>query len=258
MKGGKMRFKTAFILILCLQFVLCASSAKKIQQQREKDPRYHYNMGLFYLNNGNLDEATKYFNKCLSLNQNYSLAYNALGLVYLMKGQSEESINNFNKSLKLNPKLTEAHNYLGVVYQEMGLLDKAEQEFRIALADNNYQSKELPYYNLARLYFVQDKTQEALDYVEKSLEINKTFILAYNLKGTILEKLEKYVEAIDVYKRALKTAPEDIDVNFNLAVAYFKNGQLEEANEIFEKIALKATDEEMEKKIKQYRSLIKK
>ncbi|MBE0460032.1 MAG: tetratricopeptide repeat protein [Candidatus Aminicenantes bacterium] len=253
-----MRFKTAFILILCLQFVLCASSAKKIQQQREKDPRYHYNMGLFFLNNGNLDEATKYFNKCLSLNPGYSLAYNALGLVYLMKGQSEESINNFTKALKLNPKLTEAHNYMGVVYQETGLLDKAEQEFRIALADKNYQSKELPYFNLARLYFVQDKTQEALDYIEKSLEINKTFILAYNLKGTILEKMEKYVEAIKVYKIALKTAPEDININFNLAVAYFKNGEVNKAKEIFENIALKVTNEEMKKNIQQYLNIIKK
>jgi outer membrane protein assembly factor BamD (BamD/ComL family) len=47
-----------FILLAC--FVGCASSQKKIEEARAKDPRYQYSLGVFYLNAGKADEAIRY------------------------------------------------------------------------------------------------------------------------------------------------------------------------------------------------------
>lgn len=253
-----MKAKIPFLLFLSLNLILCASSQKKIEQTREKSPRYQYNLGLFYLNDGQVDEAIKYFNKSLAIEPKYDLSLNALGLAYSMKGNFEESVKYFQKCLAINPALTEAHNNLGSIYQEMGLLDKAEQEFRAAITDRNYTSRELPYYNLARLYMLQDKLQDALNFADKALEINRSMVMAHNLRGIIFEKLNNYSEAVESYKQALRTAPDDQSIQFNLAAAYFKNNEFQNSKEIFDKLYAKTGDQDMKKKIEEYLNVINK
>ncbi|MFQ5722102.1 MAG: tetratricopeptide repeat protein [Candidatus Aminicenantales bacterium] len=253
-----MKFKLALITALVINLVFCASTQKKIEESRKKSPRYNYSMGSFYLNAGNVDQAIKYFNKSLSLDPNYYLALNGLGLAYSMKGKFSESEKYFLKCLAINPNFSEARNNLGMVYQEMGLVNKAEQQFRLAASDKNYNSRELPYYNLARLYFAQDKLEEAINYVELALRLDSSMAMAYNLKGIILEKQNKLDEAIANYEKGIKIIPDDLYLNFNLAVAYFKNKELAKAKSLFEKISPKVTDLDMKKKIKDYLKMIKK
>jgi len=174
-----------------------------------------------------------------------------------MKGKFAESEKYFLKCLAVNPTFSEARNNLGMVYQEMGLIDKAEQQFSLAASDKNYNSRELPYYNLARLYFAQDKLEESLDCAERALQIDSSLAMAYNMKGIILEKQNKLQEAITNYEKGIKIIPDDLYLNFNLAVAYFKNKELEKAEDIFEKISTKTTDLDMKKKIKEYLKMIK-
>ena len=264
-----MKIKTALILFICLNLILCASSQKKLEKSREKDPLHQYNMGLFFLNEGNVNEAIKHFNKALALKSDYDLALCMMGLAHLMNGKLNEAINYLKRSLSISPGLTEAHNYLGVVYQELGLLDEAEKEFMIATLDKTYLSRDSPYYNLARIYFARDKLEEALNYVNKALELNKNSRLANNLKGMILEKQLKYKEAIESYKAALKNLEMEkalsrnvamdyyVSINYSLAVAYFKNNELDKAKEIFINIYPGVTDPEIKLKIEQYLKAIK-
>lgn len=251
-----MKIRIAGLLSLCLILVFCSSPEKKIEKQREQDPRYQYNLALFHLNNGNPDEAIKYFNKSISLDSRYHLSYNGLGIAYLMKGEFKTAVDYFQKALQLNPSLTEAHNYMGTAYQELGMLDKAEQEFRTAASDPNYKSTELPYYNLARLYFTQNRPKDALYYVQKSIEANPRLVMAHNLEGVLYESLNDFDMAIESYKAGLKLSEEDINLKFNLAVAYFKNQQYDLAREKFDEI-YSGADFEMKKKIDDYLKLIK-
>jgi len=257
-----MRYKLIFIIFICLNFILCASPQKKIQDARNNDPQYQYNMGLFYLNQGNVDEAIRYLNRALELNPRYDLALYALGLAQSMNGKFEESVKHLQNSLKINPTLTDARNALGAVYQEMGLLDQAENEFKIAISDENYTSKDNSYYNLARIYLTKGNLQEALSHVEMALGANRRMVMAHNLRGIIYEGLNDFVKAIDSYKIALETLREDarekdVDINFNLAVAYFKNNEFDKSKEIFEKILTRVSDPARKAEINQYLKMIK-
>lgn len=256
-----MRYKSGIIFLISLSLIFCASPQKKLQKEREKDPIYQYNMGLFFLNEGDIAEAIKYLKASLTLKSNYDLALCSLGLAYSMKGDLEQSINYYKACIRVNPSLTEAHNFLGTVYQEMGFIDQAEREYRMAIADGKFKSRQLPFYNLARLYITKDKIQEALVYVEEALKIYGNFTMAYNLRGNILERLDRLPDAIDSYLRALdrltpKGREKNVDINFNLAVAYFKNNEYSKAKEIFERIYLKVTDLEMKDKIDRYLRVI--
>ncbi len=252
-----MKLKAMIIFIVCLSLVFCASSQKKLQKSNENDPNYQYNMGLFYLNNGEADKAIQFLNKAILLDPNYTLALNALGMASSMKGDFEGAVKYYQKCLSENPAFTEVHNNLGSIYQEMGFLDRAEEEYRKAMEDKAYHSRELPYYNMARLYFLKEQTEEALNFVEKSIELNSRMVLALNLKGIMLEKLGKYTEAIESYEEALNIAEDDINISFNLAVALFKNEEFDKAKSLFEKILPRTQDPEKKKNINDYLKMIK-
>ena len=257
-----MRCKLILIIFVCLNFILCASTQKKIEDARNNDPQYQYNMGLFYLNEGVVDEAIRYLKRALEINPRYDLALYALGLSYSMNGNLEESAKHLQNCLKINPTLTDAHNALGAIYQEMGRLDEAETEFRIAISDENYKAKDNSYYNLARIHLAKGNLNEALNHVEMALGVNRRMVMAHNLKGIIYEGLNDFAKAIDSYKIALETLREDarekdVDINFNLAVAYFKNNEFEKAKEIFVKILARVIEPARRAEIEQYLKLIK-
>ncbi len=251
-----MKAKAIAVVTICAGLAFCASSQAKGQRARDKDPQYQYNLGLFYLNQNDVDSAMKYFVKTLSLDTKYYLAWNGLGLAHSMRGRLDESAKAYQKCLEVNPRFTEAHNNLGTVYQEMNQLDKAEREFRTALADLTYQNRELPYFNLARLYVLQNRLDEALDNVQKAIQIKPRLAMAHNLKGLIYEKKNDLGEAISAYEAAVKIVPEDILFNYNLAVAYFKNEDYARSKQAFLKIQGKVTDAATKDAIARYLRLI--
>jgi tetratricopeptide (TPR) repeat protein len=131
-----MRVKAIAVLTICACLAFCASSDKKTQRAREKDPKYQYNLGLFYINQSNVDEAIKYFVKALSLDARFYQAWNMIGLAHASKGHLEEAVKAYQKSLEINPQFTEVYNNLGTVYQERGQLDKAEAAYKAAWRPN--------------------------------------------------------------------------------------------------------------------------
>jgi protein O-GlcNAc transferase len=251
-----MRRKVLAVLSICATLAFCASSQAKIQKNRAKDPNYQYNLGLFYLNQNNVDEAVKYFVKAQTLDTRFYLALNALGLAHSMKGRLDESVKAYQKCLEINPQFTEAHNNLGTVYQELKLFDKAEGEFKAALLDKGYQNRELPYFNLARLYVLQDRLDEALENAERAIQIKPRLAMAQHIRGFIFEKRNSLDEAIASYEAAVKIVPDEVSFNYDLGVAYFKNGDYARAKQIFLKILGKISDAETKDTISRYLKII--
>ena len=257
--------KTKIIVLVAafgIVFAACASSQAKIDAQRAKDPRYQYNLGLMYLNNpasgpNPVDQAIGYFDKALALNPKYYLAYNARGLAMIIKGDTTGAVKSFQKCLEINPNFSEARNNLGSVYESQGLTSLAEAEYLKALADETYPTKELPYYNLARMSFALGKYDDALNYVLKSTQFNSRFAMAYNLKGMIFVKMNQFSDAITAFTSAVKLVPDDMNFQFNLAAAYFDSGDKQQAEDIFGMIISKTTDPDLRARIAEYRKKVK-
>ena len=250
--------RTVLIFSMSIIFLSCASQEKKIEKEQEKNPKYQYNVGIFYLNNGQPDEAIKYLRKSLLLQPKFDLALDGLGLAYSMKGDFAEAVKYYLESLAANPALTDAHNHLATAYQEQGLLDNAEQHFLAAVADETYHSRELPLYNLARLYYLKEENEKALEYVSQSLNIKPDFAMGHNLKGLVHERFKEYQNAISSYRAAIKILPEDINLTYNLAGAYFKQENYQKAKDLFTELQAKVTNPEMRANIVKYLDMIEK
>ncbi|HEX9902390.1 MAG TPA: tetratricopeptide repeat protein [Acidobacteriota bacterium] len=236
-----------------LAFVVSCASLPTSQKKNEKDPRYQYNMGLVYLNSRGadaitLDRAISFFLKALSLDAKYYLAYNALGLAYSMKGDLGPAAKSFEKCVEINPSFTEARNNLGSIYEALGFIDKAEIEYKKALVDEAYASRQLPLYNLARLAYRQDKWDQALEYVDRALRYDTRMAMAHNFKGLVLEKKEDLEGAITSYEKAGRLVPDDMNFKLNLALALIKTGKSGQAREILEIVLQKTENSELRQK----------
>jgi tetratricopeptide (TPR) repeat protein len=250
--------RTVLIFSISILLLSCASQEKKIEQEREKNPKYQYNVGIVYLNNGQPDEAIKYLRKALSLQPKFDLAFDGMGLAYSMKGDFAEAIKYYSEALTANPSLTDAHNHLATAYQEQGLLDNAEKHFLAAVDDETYHSRELPLYNLARLFYLKEENEKALEYVSLALNIKPEFAMGHNLKGLVHERFKDYRNAIISYQAAIKILPDDINLKYNLAGAFFKHEDYEKAKDLFTVLQSKVTGPEMRANIIKYLDMIEK
>lgn len=238
--------------VLCL--AACGPSQKKLAEQREKDPQYQYDKAVVCMQYGLADEAFKYLNEAIRLDPNHYLSSNLLGLAHMYKANPAEAVKAFTNCLAIKPDFSEAQNNLGTAYQETGQIDKAEEAFKKAYElDQNYNAS----FNLARIYYDKNKLEQSLEYVQKSLDRYDRSILAWNLKGLILESRDKIDEAIACYEQALKILPGEVNISFNMGVAYYKAERYDKAKEIMEKILPLAKTEDLRTKINEILKRIK-
>jgi len=102
----------------------------------------------------------------------------------------------FNTSCSFN-----AHNNLGKEYYEKGLLDKAIEEYTIALS--------------------------------KASEVRYAYPIAHYNLGIAYDEKGMFDASIQEYRNALHIEPKNSDAHNNLAITLFKNGQVEMAIEEF-------------------------
>ena len=106
----------------------------------------HANLGVTYMNKGNLNEALSTLQKALALDaQNAGTNYN-LGLVYDKMGRTDDAIASYEKSIAINPSFPNAYQNLGIAYFEKNLKPMAAECF----------------YKAALLFDKQGETKSAL------------------------------------------------------------------------------------------------
>jgi len=144
--------------------------------------RAHNALGVIYKNDSKYDKAVEQFQKILTINSEYPLAYYNLGDIRLKLGDYEGAIKYFKKALTL--KLS--HNFyldtltsLAIAYSEMGDSQNAVANFEEAII--LYPAVVSPYNNLGRQYIKMGEADLAIQVLEKGLRIRETPHLYYNL-----------------------------------------------------------------------------
>jgi tetratricopeptide (TPR) repeat protein len=217
-----MKKSTAALLLLALVSILtaaCASSQKRLEAQREKDPQYQYEKAVVCMNAGLTDYAIPYLNQALALDPRHAASLNLLGLAHMIKGNLPAAVAALEKCVEAAPAFSDGHNNLATALLESGQAERAAAEYRKAFElDENYNAS----FNLAKIEFQRGRHEAALEYVVRSLRKNNKSLLAFNLQGLILEALNRLDEAMASYEAALKIVPGELNVEFNLAVVYYK------------------------------------
>ena len=188
-------------------------------------------------------EAIVSYKKFLEKYPKDAWAWNLIGLAYLCNSQYNEALTSFQNSLAIQPTYTDLHNNMGIAYMELKNYDAAKQEFIKTLEDPNY-AKAGPYYNLAKLSFLQGSYEESRALAKKSLEdVAKGQnglpkepgpLLLY---GHSLQRLNRLQEAEVAFRDLLKLDGENLEANYAMGTLMLSKGDKCNARTYFEKVA---------------------
>src|SRR3990167_10585283 len=149
-------------------YTAAISCSTRAIELNPSDPSYYHNLGNSFNKLKQFDKAIVCYEKSLLLSNNKSLeSFRSLGNIYKLQKQFLPAKNIF--EMLINEKryvsATVLNDY-GCILAEMGKLEEAKKIFVTAL--NKFpHSVELTYQNLANVYEIQKKFQEAIKIYEK-------------------------------------------------------------------------------------------
>ncbi len=195
---------------------------------------YTYNsIGVIYWKKGNYDLAMKNYVKCFEIWENagnkkgMAVFYNNVGIIYNEQKNYDKALENYIKSLKICEEIgdqggiAQTYNNIGSIYYERGnnllkkkqnreadieygkALDSHFQSLKIRLENRDQQGIAMSYNNIGSVYMKQEKFQDALEYLKKSLAIFQELGDKDGVKDSYYSLSDLYAGNGD-YKRAVE------------------------------------------------------
>jgi tetratricopeptide (TPR) repeat protein len=165
--------------------------------------------------------------------------YQKVGEEFLQNNKVQDAIDQFTKAIDLSPDFIKAYESRAKAYE-------MQQEWKKAAADfeklSIFDPKNAEYlYNTGRLDAKSGDYEKALEMANKTLEVKKTYVEAIQLKVESLIALERYNDAIESSKEALRFRENEINF-WNHGKINEKMGLLDEAQKAYENSVRKNGD----------------
>jgi tetratricopeptide (TPR) repeat protein len=216
---------------------------KSIQLSPENAIVYN-NRGLAVMDLGHPEEAVKDFDRAIALSANYGAAYNNRGNAYALLGQYQAAFHDFRRAVELMPQNAVPFNGRGrahlefkryhaavrdltraisldprytVAYRNRAAADLAIDRFADAAADAT-QALDLAPANpspellllRARAYAGDRKFNQAIDDLDRTIELKPDSADAYIERGMIYTQLRRFEDAIADLTAALDLEPRNV------------------------------------------------
>jgi transcriptional regulator with PAS, ATPase and Fis domain len=178
----------------------------------------------FHLQDFNV--ALEYYEKALQIHKNLLDVHFNTGLIHMQRGHVNDAMYSFLETIHLIHPLTPGSYYLGLFHTGESLTFQCRM-------------------NLGTLFKERGELEKALEQYRMAVEVNPKNVLALGSLGDCQMALEQYDEAIRIYKKALKILPEGeerLNIQNDLGVSYFKKGNLERGIAEFKNVLKKNPD----------------
>ena len=184
---------------------------------------------------GKFKEAIPYYQYAIQMDKKYRDPYNNLAVSYAAIKQHDKAIATLKQSLQINPYYPEAYNNIASFMLDQKNFGEAEKALKVAIKLRPYYGK--AFYNLGRLYMETDQPELAWESFKAACTQadldNETGFAAYAQCSLFLKK---YDDAIFACQKVLECNPNNTDVRFNLANAYFMTEQFDQAITTYEQL----------------------
>ncbi len=150
----------------------------------------------------------------------------SVAMAFFQHGDPSVKLRYVTQLLSLEPNDPWGNFALGSMQFDEGELELAESSLRVAV-----EQLELPhgYNNLAWLLVMKGEYDEAMEWVDKALAVSTGFYPAWDTKGVLLTRLERYDEAEEALRNARKLQPEDWGIHLHLGQLMAATGRMQEA-----------------------------
>jgi Flp pilus assembly protein TadD len=154
------------------------------------------------------DDAIQAYDEALEINESHIAALAGKGEALWNVGRYNESIQSFDEVLNLSPYYVRAWVGKGVALHGLGDFNGSRQAYDMALEIDP--TSAMAWNDKAWLFYKQDMYQEAVDYSDRAIDLlNKSLAATIDTKAVALEKLGKNDEALQCIDRALELTPTD-------------------------------------------------
>ncbi len=244
---------TGFRILLFLLIVLLSGTACTTTKEKQVKQAVAYReLAEAYFLERQYTLALQELVKAEKLRPDDALIQNDLGLVYMMKGRLDLAVKHLKKAIKLKPDYPQATNNLATA-----LLQKEEWDEAITylneLSENLlYATPQYPLLNLGWAYFNKKDYVQAEKYYKKTIKHYNdgfpkdiTYIRALGGLGRTYIATDKIAQALALFGKAVKHAPNIPDTYFYMGRAYEKAGRARDAKMAYLKVIEVAPDSEI-------------
>ncbi len=261
-------FLTVILIFTGNQFGNAENNEEVMKEPEDKSVDELVDIGSAYLDQGQYEEALKYFDRALKIDPNdpYVLGYK--GDALLDFGKFDEAVVIYKRALEIDPgdvitlanlgytlSLLERYDEALVYYDKalsiedddfITLNNKGKTLFSLGKHDEAlvYFDKALdivpkdiyPLSNKGSTLSQMERYEEALNYFDKVLKIDPNNKTTLYEKGYALSQLDRYEESLDYYDRALKFEPSNVDALVGKAIALCELEKYSKAKNLFDKV----------------------
>ncbi|NLX19521.1 MAG: tetratricopeptide repeat protein [Desulfobulbus sp.] len=186
----------------------------------------HNNLAFLLMQRREFAEAEQEYRRAIELSPAYATAYTNLGQAYLLMQRWDEAEEYLTRATELDADAFHAYESLAKLAMVYGDSNRAvsywEEANRIRPVRENL-------VNLAHCLVQQRRLDEARDVLIRAADSDDEDARLHALFGIIAFAQYDFGSAIRHFKRALGIEPENTETRHNLAMAYLKTGQSEEA-----------------------------
>jgi tetratricopeptide (TPR) repeat protein len=195
----------AFLILAIAMLVVSISSATSAE---DNTSAYWTAQGNELREQYKFDDAIQAYDKALEINESYIAALAGKGEALWNTGRYNESLQSFDEALNLSPYYVRAWVGKGVALHGLGDFNGSRRSYDMALdIDPAYA---MAWNDKAWLFYKQDMYQEAVDYSDRAIKLlDKNLAATIDTKAVALEKLGKNDEALQLINRALELTPTD-------------------------------------------------
>jgi len=196
-------------------------------------------VALDYVLLADYPDADKWLTKMLEWAPNDSEGWYYLGRAKYNENRFAEAINAFQQCLKLDPQNVKAEDNLGLSLAGLGRNEEAAAAYNQAIA---WQAQSLaknpgPYIDMGSLLIDENRTQDAITFLLRAIEIAPRESRAHELLGKAYTRVEDFPKAQAELEKAIGLSPQAANLHCMLAPVYRKHGLAEKAKAEYERCA---------------------
>jgi len=203
------------------------ASLIKAAEVEPKSSMVQIALGSFYQRRARMADAEAAMRKAIELDPKNPLPRGLLALILVRDNQAdrgEEVLRQAKKDLGDNPN---GYRMLGEFYVRRGNLDKGVEEFASLHKEHSKETGVTLTY--AELLATAKRYDEATALTNELIKSDTSNVRAITLRSKIEAAQGKMNEALETMKSALKVAPNDPRVHFDLGLAYHNVGNAPQA-----------------------------
>ncbi len=179
-----------------------------------------------------IDLSIRDLQKGLKLDKNWAETYINLANSYRLKGDYKKAETTFDEVIQINPNLAEIYHGRGLLYASMQpqpRYEAAYQNFNRAIELNDPDAP-VVYKDWGETYSRQGEYLNAIASFEEAIRLNKSYALAYNLRGLAYHAAGQPELAISDYTYIIQNInSEYADAYVNRGIALSDTGNYQEA-----------------------------